>query len=146
MGRYALKRRIGVDPRVRFWEHVSKTETCWLWIGQRKKGYGYFRGGRAHRLSYVWARGPVPIGLEIDHLCRVRSCVNPSHLEAVTPKENNRRSTSPTALNAVKTTCKNGHPFSGENLYRAPKGRDCRACVRDAGRRWRARKRQEREP
>jgi hypothetical protein len=88
---------------LRFWALVEKTPRCWLWIGKRHphKDYGYFKvangrsGGRhvsAHRFSYEQALGLIPKGLHIDHLCRVRHCVNPSHLEAVTVQENNRRS------------------------------------------------------
>src|SRR6516164_7314046 len=69
---------------------------CWLWFGvQTKDGYGRWGGGAnrklAHRISYERAKGPVPIGMQIDHLCRVRCCVNPDHLEVVTPLENNAR-------------------------------------------------------
>lgn len=81
----------------RFWEKVERTDACWLWQGHRNhKGYGYISVNRrhvgAHRVAYEMARGvPVPAGLEIDHLCHVRHCVNPDHLEAVTHMENLRR-------------------------------------------------------
>lgn len=80
-----------------FWAKVRKTDTCWLWFGDRKDtGYGRYKFGRknvaAHRFTYELAKGPIPEGLEIDHLCRVRNCVNPDHLEAVTHLVNVRRS------------------------------------------------------
>lgn len=85
---------------------------CWLWTGAvHKTGYGLFNPGegvvRAHRWSYEHYRGPIPNGLHIDHLCRVRRCVNPDHLEAVTQAENNRRSFAARGLLGV---CGQGHP------------------------------------
>ena len=75
--------------------------------------------------------GKVKDGLVIDHLCRHTSCVNPSHLEAVTPGENTLRGYGPTAMNARKTECVRGHSLSGDNLYVDPDGnRGCRACRR----------------
>ena len=87
------------DPIVfaRFWAKVEKTATCWLWMGAKEtRGYGYFRPHshdpfKAHRIAYETLVQPVPEGLELDHLCRVRSCVNPAHLEVVTHAENVRR-------------------------------------------------------
>lgn len=76
----------------RFWAKVNKTETCWLWLACTNHGYGYFgfqgRNKRAHRLAYEWANGKIPDGLTLDHLCRVRHCIRPDHLEVVTNKEN----------------------------------------------------------
>jgi hypothetical protein len=83
---------------VRFWSKVDRSGDCWLWTGQKTRavdGYGRFRfEGRqvmAYRWSYEQENGPVPEGLELDHLCRTRLCVRPDHLEAVTPSENVRR-------------------------------------------------------
>ncbi len=76
----------------RFWAKVEFTDTCWLWTGALDKGgYGFFQNKRAHRMSYEWAKGPIPAGLQLDHLCFVRNCVYPDHLEPVTAKENTRR-------------------------------------------------------
>lgn len=117
---------------------------CWLWTGNRSRSYGYIYngGGRgnerrtmAHRAVYEAAVGPVPDGLELDHLCRVRLCVNPAHLEPVTRLENIRRGVGPAilgALNGSKTECKNGHPFDEANTRLRPTGgRTCRQCERD---------------
>lgn len=126
----------------RFWRKVKILDDgCWLWIGSRyTDGYGLFYltgpGSKPKRvLSHVYAFthciGPIPAGLELDHLCRNRACVNPLHLEPVTNKVNVLRGSGPTALNARKSHCLNGHPLSGDNLYRTPKGfRACRACRR----------------
>lgn len=78
----------------RFWGNVDKSGDCWLWTGATRHGrYGqFFIGGRnryAHRLAYQLCVGPIPEGLLIDHKCRVRHCVNPDHLRAVTYKQNN---------------------------------------------------------
>lgn len=122
---------------------------CWLWTGTMVKG-GYGRVHHdnrlqlAHRVSYQLHVGrPIPAGLELDHKCRVRSCVNPAHLEPVTHRENCRRGVvgkMGAARQKAKTHCPKGHPLSGENLYLEPRGtRQCRACRRAANRASRAR-------
>jgi hypothetical protein len=130
------------SPITRFWRKVEKTSTCWNWTGYKWwTGYGMFivysEAGHAneiretaHVFSYQLVHGPVPDGLEVDHLCRNRGCVNPDHLEAVTHKENMLRSLSaPPAINARKTQCPNGHAYSGTNLFVNAKGhRHCRSC------------------
>ena len=126
---------------------VNKTETCWLYTGYiNAKGYGWFwlegRNLTAHRAAYLLMVGPIPNGAVIDHLCRVRHCVNPDHLEAVTSGTNVLRGESFSAVNAKKTHCSKGHPFDEENTYRHPKrnARDCRICRRQAATRYRNRK------
>src|SRR5438445_11701273 len=115
---------------------------CWIWIGATiPGGYGQFklRGWRhmklAHRVSYEHFRGPIPSGLQLDHRCRIRCCVNPEHLEAVTCATNIRRGL--TGENERrKTHCPSGHPYSGDNLLVARKNgrtkRVCRQCRREA--------------
>lgn len=105
---------------------------CWLWTGPiDRAGYGKtsYRGKHlaAHRLSYFLSKGKIPDGLQIDHLCRVRNCINPAHLEAVTPLEN--------TLRARKDHCKQGHPFADDNLVWTQDGkhRRCRECTRRHG-------------
>ena len=117
---------------------VDLVTRCWLWLKQRlPNGYGRFHRDPtgaamlAHRFSYERFIGPIPKGLTVDHLCRVRHCVNPEHLEAVTQRENTLRGESPSAVNAAKTICKWGHPLNGGNTYIRPDGnRDCRSCHR----------------
>jgi hypothetical protein len=125
-----------------FWEKVEKTDTCWEWRGSHAtNGYGRFQtsGGSkaAHRISYEALTGPVPRGLELDHLCRNRSCVNPEHLEPVTHQENVLRGQTLTGINAAKTHCDKGHPLDGANLYLTSRGsRECRICRRDRHREY----------
>lgn len=89
--------RAGLSVEERFFAKVQKTSLCWLWMaGRTRNGHGVFGTGDghsmgAHRWSYLHHVGPIPEGLELDHLCRVTRCVNPAHLEAVTSTENNRR-------------------------------------------------------
>jgi hypothetical protein len=123
-----------VSPVDRFWSYVDKTGECWLWTGSlHNLGYPnrfLVDGERIypHRYSYELVHGPIPDGLTIDHLCRVRHCVNPEHLEAVTHRENLRRSpVQVTTVNARKTRCIRGHRFSGRDKrgYRV-----CHTCIR----------------
>lgn len=126
----------------RFWSKVHKTETCWLWVAfKMKSGYGKFYSGGdrtraktllAHRAAYEFAKGSIPVGMDLDHTCRVRHCVNPDHLEPVTRKENLRR-----GINWKRelTHCKRGHELSEENTYLyGGNRRDCRTCRSERGR------------
>lgn len=117
---------------------------CWEWTAScGSHGYGQFWTGvsndLAHRASYIVAVGPIPDGLQIDHLCRNRKCINPEHLEAVTQQENMRRASE------AQTACrKAGHPFTPENTIITTAGhRKCRTCYKESQRRHYARKRAE---
>lgn len=125
----------------RFWAKVTpNSDGCWLWTGTLRNGYGRFNvGGRladAHHLAYRVLVGPVPDGLELDHLCHSsdvtcmdprcnhRACCNPEHLEPVTHKVNMERSG-----HSRKTHCPQKHPYSGWNLILRDGHRHCRACI-----------------
>lgn len=118
---------------------------CWNWRLQRnQRGYGMLRlPGRSRMLAHRWAfealtGQSIPEGFQIDHLCRNTSCVNPEHLEAVTARENNLRSNSPSAANARKTVCHRGHPFTGVG---ADGKRYCNTCHADSMREWQRKRR-----
>lgn len=110
---------------------------CWLWPSIfRNSGYGRVKvGGRgcvAHRVVYEQVRGKIHEGLQLDHLCRVRSCVNPDHLEPVTPRENQRRGKTFTKEKYAMTHCINGHELRGANLFiRANGSRRCQKCEKE---------------
>lgn len=123
--------------QARFWTYVDvDPDGCWLWTGWLKSGGygGWCAGGlkfSAHRVAYEWTVGPIPEGLDLDHLCRVRNCVNPAHLEPVTRQENLLRGS-----RSGKTHCPQGHPYTEDNIYRDAGGRKCRICVKARVRRW----------
>ena len=118
----------------RFFAKIKRAESgCWEWTGVLIYGYGQVRCRTiqygAHRLSHLAFIGSIPDGYEVDHLCRNPRCINPGHLEAVTPRENNRRSNSASARNARATHCMHGHAFMGNNVRRKSDGsRRCRVC------------------
>ena len=128
------------------WE-LDPVTGCWEWTAWRHhSGYGVFYEGRkqraAHRIGYQLYVGPIPEGLELDHLCRNRGCVNPEHLEPVTHRENTLRGESEPAKNARMTECPKGHKLQGDNLIRMKDGRrQCRICT---GTRWRRNRRSRR--
>ncbi len=132
----------------RFWSKVNKNgplwngTPCWEWQGTRYHDeYGQFSIGgrkvRAHRFSYEYFKGPIPEGLEPDHLCRNHACVNPRHLETVSRSVNLRRGIGP-ALAALrqtaKTHCPHGHEYTESNTYGWNGWRHCRACRRNRDR------------
>lgn len=124
-----------VPAAERMQKFIDKTSEhgCWLWRGSLNN-YGYGRLDRtySHILAWETANGPVPDGMELDHLCRTPACCNPSHLEPVTRQENQRRGMGPTGVNARKLRCIRGHDLSGANLYSPPKRphtRQCRKCI-----------------
>ena len=132
----------------RFMEKVDVTDSCWLWTAQLSKdGYGRF-GVRvtsqrymptnAHRVAYELFVGPIPEGMHLDHLCGVRNCVRPDHLEPVTPLVNVLRSEPPN-----RTHCPQGHEYTPENTRRVNGKRHCRACGYADLKRRRAAKRAE---
>lgn len=117
------------------------SDDCWEWTAWRnRKGYGSLSlpkqgGGQikcmAHRVLYELLIGPIPEGAQLDHLCRNRGCVRPSHLEPVTCKENLMRGETHAARLAARTHCDNGHEFSAENtIIRKDGARRCRECNR----------------
>ena len=122
----------------RFWDKVVPvTESgCWIWVGSTTpEGYGQTSFNSklilAHRVAYKAANGSLTKGLTIDHLCRVRCCVNPAHLQEVTHRVNILRGTSMSARHARKTHCIHGHPFDETNTMSPRNGwRQCRACAR----------------
>lgn len=155
------------DHRVRRWQMVDFSRLpkrfrdkvsimqngCWEWTAAKSKGHGRFwdsQAGRivqAHRFSYETLIGPIPQRKDLDHLCRNKPCVNPLHLEPVTRRVNCQRGDSgvPTGvLQRAKTHCPKGHPYNEENTYIRPKDpykrRCCRACNREAVRRYKERK------
>lgn len=145
---------------LKFWTHVDKagplssdplsrvSSNCWIWTGGTDGGdrerYGRYLNQSAHRVAYESEVGTIPKGMDLDHLCRVRLCVRPDHLEPVTRRENLLRSNhTVTYQNSVKTHCDNGHELTESNTYRRPDrpSRECRTCRNAAGQRSKRRNR-----
>lgn len=145
-----------MTPEERFWSKVNKRgpkrkqmpTRCWVWTGAIRKGtnrQGYKTGGYgtfwlegknvlAHRAAWFFVKGAWPSG-QLDHRCRRRTCVRPSHLRRATAKENVLWGVSPPAQNAKKKVCNKGHSLSGDNLRINSQGRRvCVICVRASGR------------
>jgi len=127
----------------RFWQMVDKQSEkgCWLWKIPTKQRYiNFCYDGRwgpsvsAHRWAYEHLVSPIPKGMQIDHLCRNTHCVNPAHMEVVTPRVNVLRGDTITAANARKLCCKRGHPFTNENTRIEGTSRRCKTCRRDDAR------------
>lgn len=136
----------------RFWSKVDMRgpDECWPWIGAHTdRGYGTFRASGhtqyAHRLAYEATVGPIPDGLQIDHVkargCTRKDCCNSRHMEPVTPRENTRRGDALGARTARSGRCHRGHDMTGENRYVRPDGQGsrCKACAAIRNRRRRER-------
>lgn len=142
-------RFVGATPLTleRLLERTELVGECLLFTGAKDQyGYGCASAiaitgnatDRAHRLAYILAKGPIPDGLEIDHLCRTPACINPLHLEAVTHAENLRRGRPLHYPLRDLTACMRGHPYTPENTRRWRGTRICRTCVRERARAARA--------
>lgn len=139
-----LRSRRRADP----WPRIDKSGPggCWLWLGRLSDGYGWFANTGVHRWSYEHHVGPIPEGLTIDHLCRVRNCVNPDHLEPVTIQVNVARSVRRPKTYAPTDVCGQGHVLDRENRYVIPKSPQllrCRKCRAAAMKKYNDRKRLE---
>lgn len=123
------------------WSHVSRADTgCWPWTGCiSPRGYGVFGSKRAHRAVYELVVEQIPAGLQLDHLCRNPLCVNPSHMEPVTPRENVLRGNTIAARNAAVTHCPQGHPYNEANTKLRNGWRVCKACKNEGDRQYRQR-------
>lgn len=129
------------------WQYAPETG-CYLWVGgsRDKDGYGRFhwmgKGRMAHRVAWELSHGPIPVGMVVDHICRVRSCVNPDHLRLVTSRQNViENSVGFAATNIRKTACKHGHEFTPDNTYhrtliKGHRGRHCKACATRRAEEW----------
>lgn len=144
-----------LTPDERFEKYISPEPNsgCWLWIGTcASNGYGRFswkdRRAQAHRYSYERSGGIIPVGMELDHLCRTPLCVNPKHLEPVTRLENILRGSGPAILRARHASvmrCPLGHEYTAENTRVSIgrfRSRHCKTCNKERNRRVRAARRE----
>lgn len=113
---------------------IEDESGCWLWLASLRDGYGQVRSGStvrsAHVVVYELLVGAVDVGMELDHLCRVRHCVNPVHLEQVVHRTNVLRGDAAAASNARKTHCVRGHELIDANVYVYGRHRTCKQCLR----------------
>lgn len=139
-------RRKGVHPRNGMAYILSNIEIvsesgCWIWMRHISGSTGYAQArvrligtrwelDNVHRYSYELLHGPIPDGMHVDHICKVRCCVNPSHLRLLTPRQNVLVGVGPSALNSAKTHCPKGHEYNERNTYMSKVGkRHCRPCA-----------------
>lgn len=117
-----------------FMQRIADTRDCWLWNTAPQNGYAIFhidnKQYRAHRISYELFIGEIPTGLTLDHLCRVRHCVNPTHLEPV-PRGINAQRGDAGKYQTLRTHCPRGHEYTPKNTYRNKGKRFCRTCNRE---------------
>lgn len=124
---------------------MINTDDCWLYAGSiNSNGYGLVFGSKnsfyAHRTMYENTKGEIGKSLQVDHLCMIRRCINPIHLEAVTRKENILRGNGIAAISARKTHCKHGHPFDASNTTITKRGRECKTCKQAINQRYYAKR------
>lgn len=140
-----MKRYRKPSPETRFWSKIKKTKTCWVWNGtiRASNGYGCLSVNRrnvsVHRFSYELHRGKIPSGLQIDHLCRIRNCVNPEHLEAVPARINLLRGIGVCAQNFRKSKCLRGHDYDRFIVNGVSTHRHCQKCKNHTNALWKLR-------